>query len=173
MTKTLIDELLQELWMKEKSDRIKVVNIRMNHDIYMQMINEHNATFYMSLTRDDPRITFRGIPLERTADVEKWEVVTESQRSEMPSLFDHIATQATNQFDQWVRSALRKHGVDIPEGASVEELKSIKELESVSFAEDGETLFLILAGKVIGKRTRWTVYANSEVYESGYDFEIQ
>lgn len=76
MTKSLINELIEELWLKENRDMLKVVKIRMNHDIYMQMLADHNSNFHMRLHKDDPRITFQGIPLERTTEVEKWRIVT-------------------------------------------------------------------------------------------------
>lgn len=76
MTRTLTDELIKELWLKQNRDMVKVVKIKINHDIYMQMLADHNSNFNMRLHKDDPRITFQGIPLERTEGVEKWEIIT-------------------------------------------------------------------------------------------------
>lgn len=77
MTKTLAEELTEELWLLRERDMIEPVKIRMNHYIYMQLLADHNSSFNMRLHKDDPRITFRGIPLEQTKDVEKWEIVIE------------------------------------------------------------------------------------------------
>ncbi|MFU1798195.1 hypothetical protein ACM1RC_30365 [Paenibacillus azoreducens] len=77
-----------------------------------------------------------------------------------------------NATDEWVKKALRRHGVDIPENASIDDLRAMKEIEQLSLVEDGETLFLILSGEVIGKRLPVRLYADGTVYRAEYKYEI-
>jgi len=69
----LINELLQEIRdVEAQSDKVK--KIKVNPVWRSKLLLEHNAAVNIKLARDDS-ITIQGIPIEETADVEKWEIV--------------------------------------------------------------------------------------------------